>query len=110
MRHAPPPTSAAHTDRIKLRASNIRTVESYEPTASLPGWWGEVWRAVTPPENVRRLVDVGVGGELVGEKGEGRVRASQDFRVRSSPPASFVRSGSSTIGEQEQKKGMRVCE
>ena len=48
---------------------------------------------VTPPEKVRRLVDVGVG---VGGDGsdratrEGRVRMSHDFRVRSSPPVNFV--------------------
>ena len=47
--------------------------------------------AVTPAEKVRRFVDVGIGGDgSAGDKEEGRVRTSQDFRVRSSPPVGFV--------------------
>jgi hypothetical protein len=47
---------------------------------------------VTPPEKLRQFLDIGAGGEseLEGERGEGRVRMSQDFRVRSSPPVGFI--------------------
>jgi len=46
---------------------------------------------VTPPEKLRPFLDVGAGGESEseGEEGEGRVRTSQHFRVRSSPPVRF---------------------
>jgi len=54
--------------------------------------------AVTPAEKVRRFVDVGIGGDgSAGDKEEGRVRTSQDFRDRSSPPVGFG-SESSTSG------------
>lgn len=50
---------------------------------------------VTPPPNVRRFVEVGVsvvgdGDAPEGDEREGSVRASQDFRVRSSPPVGFI--------------------
>ena len=50
---------------------------------------------VTPPENVRRFVDVGAGGDRPDgyKEEEGRVRTSHVFRVRSSPPVDFVHRG-----------------
>ena len=46
---------------------------------------------VTPPEKLRQFLDIGAAGESESvERWEERVRTSQDFRVRSSPPVGFI--------------------
>ena len=70
---------------------------------------------VTPPAKVRQFLDIGAGGDSDSEseleRWEGRVRTSQHFSARSSPPVGFIYVESeSSISSVEEKKCACGCD